>query len=81
MNYYDHVLLSIPVVSIGSIGLLNATGTPTSSAVVLGLLPALLIIGHALFIRAPHRPLQHDEPADVQPAPQETLTEYPQENP
>jgi predicted RND superfamily exporter protein len=81
MNYYDYVLLSIPVVSVSSIGVLKVIGTATSSAIVLGFLPALLIIGHALFLRAPHKPHQHDEPADVQPAPQETLTEYPQENP
>lgn len=81
MNYYDYVLLSIPVVSISSIGFLKAIGAAASSAVVLGFLPALLIIGHALFIRRPHRPHQHDGPANVQPTPQETLTESPQENP
>lgn len=80
MNYYDHVLLSIPAVSISSVGLLNVTGTAASSAVVLGCLPALLIIGHALFIRAPHRPRQHDEPADIQPASQERLTESAQKD-
>jgi hypothetical protein len=81
MNYYDYVLLSIPVVSISSIGVVKVIGTATPSTVVLGFLPALLIIGHALFLQPPHRPRQHDEPTGTQPTPQEILTESPKENP
>lgn len=81
MNYYDQVLLSIPAVSLSSIGLLSVAGVPISLAVCLGFLPTLLIIGHALFIRAPHTPHQRHEYPDVHPTPQENLTELTQENP
>lgn len=53
LHYYDRVLLSIPLTGIITPSLLFVAGLSFPSAVCAGFAPAVLIIGHALFIRGP----------------------------
>jgi hypothetical protein len=53
-RYHDLVLLFIPAALLGISGPLAITGVPVSIAVPLGATVAIVIMSHALFIRARH---------------------------
>lgn len=53
VNYYDGVLVLVPLVLAGITGTLALTGAALTSAVSAGALATLPIIGHAMFVRAP----------------------------
>ena len=52
-NYYDTVLLAIPTVFAAVTAVMLATGASVTAAVPTASLPVLLVIGHAMFVRAP----------------------------
>lgn len=52
-DYYDTVLLSIPAVFVAVTAALLATGAGLTTAVPAASFPVLLVIGHAMFVRAP----------------------------
>jgi hypothetical protein len=52
-GYYDFVLALIPVVFGGLAGSLSVLGAELPVAVVAASLAAVLIMGHAMFVRAP----------------------------
>lgn len=51
--YYDYVLAAIPLVMLTLPSLLYFNGLGMTTAVPLGMLPVVAIIGHAMFVRAP----------------------------
>jgi len=53
MNYYDTVLLAIPTVFTAVTAVFLATGTGVTTAVPAAAFPVLLVIAHAIFVRAP----------------------------
>lgn len=72
LNYYDRVLLSIPLTGTVIPSFLFIGGFSVSSAVCIGVAPAVLIIGHALFVQGPTLDQHHPnadilEQADPQP--------------
>lgn len=64
IDYYDAVLLTIPVMFVAATAAILATGTELTAAVPTASLPVLLVIGHAMFVRAPT-----DTPARTPTAP------------
>lgn len=56
MEYYDLVLGSIPASILGVTGVLSVFGVGFSTAIPIGAVLATLLIGHALFVRAPSAP-------------------------
>ncbi|MFB6169071.1 MAG: hypothetical protein ABEJ43_09530 [Haloferacaceae archaeon] len=60
VGYYDYVLLLIPLAMLSIVGLLTAVGWPLVSAAPVGAGVSTLVIGHALFLRAPD-----DDPDDT----------------
>ena len=52
-RYYDLVLGLIPLALLGTTGVLHAAGFGLTSAVPVGGLLAVLLVGHALFVNAP----------------------------
>jgi hypothetical protein len=52
-GYYDYVLGLIPLTLLGITGLLTALGWGITAAVPVGATSATLLIGHAMFVRAP----------------------------
>lgn len=52
-QYYDLVLGLIPLALLGTTGVLHAAGVGLTSAVSIGGLLAVLLVGHALFVNAP----------------------------
>lgn len=56
VEYYDYVLTLVPLVLAGITGALTLTGVALTSAVSVGALATLPIIGHAMFVRAPRKP-------------------------
>ncbi len=52
-QYYDLVLGLIPLALLGTTGVLHAAGVGLTSAVPVGGLLAVLLVGHALFVNAP----------------------------
>lgn len=65
MEYYDLVLGFIPGSILGVAAVLSVFGIGVSTAIPLGALFAALLIGHALFVRAPVHP---DDPQPRPPA-------------
>lgn len=55
VNYYDLVLALVPLVLAGVTGTLAVADVALTSAVSLGALATLPIIGHAMFVRTPSR--------------------------
>ena len=53
MEYYDLVLLLIPLLTGGVSGSLVGFGTELTVALPIGSLFAVFVIGHALFVRGP----------------------------
>jgi hypothetical protein len=63
-GYYDYVLVLIPLAMLGIVGLLTAVGWSVVSAAPVGAGVSTLVIGHALFVRAPvDTPAVTDAPA------------------
>ena len=52
-GYYDYVLALIPGVLVGVTVMLTLFGTPLRTALFAGSGASLLVVGHALFVRAP----------------------------
>jgi hypothetical protein len=52
-GYYDYVLVLIPLAMLTIVGLLTTFGWSAVSAAPVGAGVSTLVIGHALFIRAP----------------------------
>ena len=52
MNYYDAVLLLVPLVFTAAAGAVFALG-PAGLAAPVGALAVVPLVGHALFVRAP----------------------------
>lgn len=63
-NYYDLILGFIPLALLGLGGGLHIAGLTLTTAVTIGGLVAVGLVGHALFVRAPV-----DAPVSVQEAP------------
>lgn len=55
MEYYDLVLGSIPASMLGSVGILYLIGIGVMTGIVVGATVAVIMILHALFVRAPTR--------------------------
>ena len=55
-GYYDYVLGAIPLALFGLTGLLSVSGLSLTSAVPLAAAVAVLLIGHAMFVRGPVSP-------------------------
>lgn len=53
MDYYDLVLVLIPLTVGGIAGLLVAAGLAVTTAVPVGAVLAIPLLGHAMFVRAP----------------------------
>ena len=53
MGYYDFVLGLIPASLLGITGSLHVAGFELTSAVPIAALVAVLVVGHAMFVRAP----------------------------
>lgn len=53
MDYYDLVLVLIPLTVGGIAGLLVAAGLAVPTAVPVGAVLAIPLLGHAMFVRAP----------------------------
>lgn len=53
VSYYDIVLGLIPATFVLGTGMLNLAGLSVESAVPVGALAAVLLVGHALFVRSP----------------------------
>ena len=52
-GYYDYVLALIPGVLVGVTAMLTLFGTPLRAALFAGAGASSLVVGHALFVRAP----------------------------
>lgn len=52
-GYYDYVLALIPLTLVGIAGLLITTGWSVTAAVPVAAGSSTLLIGHALFVKAP----------------------------
>ncbi|MFB6123533.1 MAG: hypothetical protein ABEJ78_08750 [Haloferacaceae archaeon] len=52
-GYYDYVLGVIPLVLFGLTAVLSGVGLQLTQAVPVGAGAAVLVIGHALFVKAP----------------------------
>lgn len=52
-SYYDIVLALIPLTLIGATVVLLGVGMSTTAAVPIGASLSVLLIGHAMFVRAP----------------------------
>jgi hypothetical protein len=52
-RYYDIVLALIPLALVGITGVLTLTGVTLTTAVPLGAMATLPVVGHAMFVRAP----------------------------
>lgn len=52
-GYYDLILGLIPVAFLGTTGLLHVAGFSLMSALPVGGLIAVLLVGHALFVNGP----------------------------
>lgn len=52
-NYYDFVLAFIPLVFAGTAGALTVFGLAVASAVSVGALAVVPLMGHAMFVRTP----------------------------
>jgi hypothetical protein len=52
-GYYDYVLGLIPLALFGVTTLLYALGIPLTAATPVGAGSAMLLVGHAMFVRAP----------------------------
>lgn len=52
-RYYDVVLLLIPLFLLGIGGSLMAAGLPSPIATLIGSLPTLAVMFHAMFLRGP----------------------------
>jgi hypothetical protein len=64
VGYYDYVLVLIPLAMLTIVGLLSAFGWSLVSAAPVGAGVSTLVIGHALFVRAPvNAPAVQDAPA------------------
>lgn len=61
-NYYDVVLLIVPLLLFGG-GSLSLIGLPLETTITVGAGLAALLIGHAMFIRGPV-PSTRDAPPD-----------------
>lgn len=53
IGYYDMILGLIPLSLLGVSGTLHGIGFETSIAVPLAALVAVVLVGHAMFVRAP----------------------------
>lgn len=53
MNYYDIVLLSVPVSIMGGILASIVTAVPFQLAIIIGAVFGIAIIGHSMFINPP----------------------------
>ena len=65
-GYYDYVLGLIPASLIGIVGFLSLVGLPLTSAVPIGSVVAVGLIGHAMFVRNPVAAAQAP-PSDTTP--------------
>lgn len=61
--YYDIVLGLIPTTFAALAGVLAATGVELTLAVVIASVAAVLLVGHAMFVRAPVGPQSATGPA------------------
>lgn len=52
-SYYDIILGLIPTTFAGLAGALSVTGLEVTLAVVVASIAAVLLVGHAMFVRAP----------------------------
>ena len=52
-GYYDYVLALIPGVLVGVTAMLTLFGTPLRAALFAGAGASSLVVGHAMFVRAP----------------------------
>jgi hypothetical protein len=69
-GYYDAVLGLIPLAFAGITGTLTVVGLGLTIAVTAGALIAVLIMGHAMFVRAPTGqtpPVEETQRTDVPP--------------
>jgi len=64
MDYYDFVLVAIPVTMIGLTGALAVAGLPFEVALAVASALAAAVVGHALFVRAPVA--RHDDRAGTE---------------
>lgn len=53
MNYYDIVLLTVPVSIMGGILASIVTDVPFQIAIILGAIVGIAVIGHSMFINPP----------------------------
>lgn len=63
-GYYDFILGSIPLTLGGLSGFLSLVGVELTVAVVAASLVAVVLVGHAMFVRAPV-----DSPVETAPSP------------
>lgn len=69
-TYYDYVLIGIPLTFVFVIALLTTMGLALSTAVAGGGVASTLLIGHAMFVRAPvHTDFTVTDGATVQTTP------------
>ncbi|MFC6717215.1 hypothetical protein ACFQGT_06015 [Natrialbaceae archaeon GCM10025810] len=61
-GYYDIVLGLIPVALLGITAALTVVGVALTTAVPIGSLAAIALIGHAMFVKAPVTPSEESQP-------------------
>lgn len=66
-GYADIVLGVIPVALFGIAAALLAAGLPLTTAVPVGAVVAVGVMGHAMFVRSPTRPRLETQSTDVSP--------------
>ena len=64
-EYYDAVLGLIPVALVGIAGALTIVGVDPTTAVPLGALVSVGLIGHAMFVNGPVDSVETDDAAQV----------------
>lgn len=67
--YYDQILAAIPLVLLTIPALLFLSGVTLTTAVSVGSLPAIGIMGHAMFVRAPTDTESNEGSNDPTPPP------------
>lgn len=65
VGYYDLVLGAIPVALLGITGVLTLSGLPTTTAVPVGSVVALGLMGHAMFVNGPVDRVSTEETPDA----------------
>lgn len=70
-SYYDYVLLVIPLLMSGGLALGTLAEVPTHPLILISGMLAILVIGHAMFVRAPitppHTPMLSKPSEETQP--------------